>query len=523
MRITSLFICLILTGLLNAQTASDSSDGLHRSLYENALLQIQNIILTPPPSDSIVFYLMSDARQFAGDQQWLEAYEILKAALTLYEENFPSDKGEELDDDPLNSEIQARVPRDTYHPQYPRYPFQLEVGVDYSQQEFELSFLENDSAIIEELQNPYVGFLFNHNHLLANHPLSFHHRFRLDNQFIYYSMLSSYESGGSGSRNRLDMESHFYHQASQDYADFLDNQLRYTWSISQFGKRLFYVNLRGRYKWHLQQDSLSSDIFSTALNGYYEHFFNFTNSLYFNITPEYYQERQDLAFSYFQTRAGTFVRSRKSYNQYVEAGMELVYRNFTNEFSDEAYQNRYVSVEPQIRSELLFHRQWGIGFKLEYESRNYQAADEINPNFNYFSGEGLLKYYWQDFRSIGAGYFYERQSHRTEDESLKPLFEQEDFYSSGLIVNADVMNLSGFLLNFEYRLSVRTFPNAVESPFANYYSNRFIHSLSAFGWIPVGSRWQVQLFANYDNDQDRDNEHNDNRSTILNVGVVYKF
>ncbi|NIT55469.1 MAG: hypothetical protein GWN00_04305, partial [Aliifodinibius sp.] len=95
---------------------------------------------------------------------------------------------------------------------------------------------------------------------------------------MYYSLFGTYQSNTSGSQNRLDFESYFYHQAAEENSDFLDGQLRYTWSKGDYGKRLFYINLRGRYKWYLQQDSLNSDIVSTAFNTYYEHFFNLTNS-----------------------------------------------------------------------------------------------------------------------------------------------------------------------------------------------------------------------------------------------------
>ena len=160
---------------------------------------------------------------------------------------------------------------------------------------------------------------------------------------------------------------------------------------------------------------------------------------------------------------------------------------------------------------------------MEFENRNYQTADEINPNFIYFNGEGLFKYYWEDFKSAGLGYFYEKQNHFADDDLVTPLVEQENFYSYGIIVNSEIMNFSGFLLSLEYRLSMRTYPDSQESLFYAYYSDRFVHSINAFGWIPIGDRWQVQLFANYDNDQDRENEQNDNRSTVLNVGLIYKF
>lgn len=528
MRFVLLYILLsiIFPIILFAQEENNySSDEVSKNLFENAMLQVENLIITQSPTDSLIFYLLSDAKNFGNKEYWRDGYEILNTILEIYGEGSVSVDSdiESSQSDNKNLITQSVDSTISNYPYYPTFPFQLEVGVDYSLQEFELSFVENDSTIVEELQNPYIGLLFNHTHILGNQTLSFNHRFRLDNQFIYYSLFGSYQSNKLGNQNRLDFESYFYHQDSKDNADFLDNQLRYTWSNSDYGERLFYINLRGRYKTYFQQDSLNSDIFSTALNSYYEHFFNSTNSFYLNIIPELYQEQKDLGLSYFQTRAGTFYRIRKNYNQYYELGAEIIYRDFKDDFSDVEYQNKYLSLEPRLEGEFPFNPHCSMSFKMEFENRNYQTADEINPNFIYFNGEGLFKYYWEDFKSAGLGYFFEKQNHRADDDLVTPLVEQENFYSYGIIVNLEIMNFSGFLLSLEYRLSMRTYPDSQESLFYAYYSDRFVHSINAFGWIPIGDRWQVQLFANYDNDQDRENEQNDNRSTVLNVGLIYKF
>jgi hypothetical protein len=506
------------------QENSDASVNLYKNLYDNALIEVENLLTVQLPADSLIYLLIEDAQHFASQESWEDGFEILKTIIEIYGVNSTNIKSDEFNESADSKTLtppnnNSSVP---LYPEYPTFPFQLEVGVDYSLQEFELSFIENDSTIVEELQNPYVGFLFNHTHQLGNNSISFNHRFRLDDQFIYYSLFGTYQTNKLGSQNRLDFESYFYHQDSKENSDFFDNQLRYTFSRSEYGKNLFYINLRGRYKLYFQQDSLNNNLFSTALNSYYEHFFNFTNSLYFNVVPELYNEQQNFGLSYFQTRGSIFYRIRKNYNQYIEAGGEIIYRDYKDHFSDE-YQNQYLSVEPRLEGELSFNSHWGIRFELELENRNNSTADEVNPNFVYFKGEGLLKYYWEDFKSIGAGYFYEQRTHSSDDDGITALVELEDFYSYGFVFNSEILNLSGLMLNLEYRLSLRNYPNSQGSLFYTYYSDRYVHSISAFGWIPIGNRWQVQLFANYDNDQDRENEQNDNRSTIFNVGLIYKF
>ena len=355
---------MLARALFAQQGSNNQSPDINQYLYENGLLQVENLILTNSSPDSLIFYLLSDAKDFASETNWLEGYEILKTIIEIFGDssNPEVNNSEDLSRSVISDNSQ--MPTSTRQIEYPTFPFQLEVGVDYSLQEFELSFVENDSTIVEELQNPYVGFLFSHDHLVGNNSVTFRHRFRLDDQFIYYSLFGSYHSDKPYSKNQLDFETYYYHQAPAEYSNFLDGQLRYTYSTYDYAKQLFYLNLRGRYKAYFKQDSLNNNIFSAALNGYYEHFLNPTNSLYLNVIPEFYMEQRDLGLSYFQTRSAAFYRIRKNYNRYFEIGSEISYRDFKDDFSDEEYHNRYFSLEPRLEGELSFDGGWGIRFKL---------------------------------------------------------------------------------------------------------------------------------------------------------------
>jgi hypothetical protein len=79
------------------------------------------------------------------------------------------------------------------------------------------------------------------------------------------------------------------------------------------------------------------------------------------------------------------------------------------------------------------------------------------------------------------------------------------------------------MISLVYQYAIKTYPNAGNQDFLGIYSNRRIHSIQGFGYIPLSHHWQFQFFANYDNDRDRDRESNDNFSTLLNASIVYNF
>jgi hypothetical protein len=484
---------------------------------------VENLLLLQPQIDSLAYFLFQDAESFSSNGNWATAYELLETIIDLFGknrtfQNLDSQKFASFDYTNLQAGNQS-FPM----PSNPKPYFQLELGVDYSQQEFELSFLENDSTILEELQNPYLGLVYNHHFRISRQVLTFNHRLRLDNQFFYYNFFGEMESRFMNGRSKLDMEGYYYKQQAQLYSDFLDGQLRYSWNKRMSGRNSLFINFRGRYKKFMQPDSLNLDIVSGMSSIYFEHFLGNTSSLSLNIIPEIYREQGNLGLKYFQNRIETFLKIRNSYNQFIEASIAAIYRSFSNRFIEDDYQNNYWSLNGLFRSEFVIVPSLAFGVRLVGERRNYALEDEVYPDYFYGLIEGISKYYFDANRSVGLGYYWESQRNQIPVSDLQLFTEQEDFISQGIILFSEIMNYSGLILNLEYRFGWRNYPNSISSPFSNFYSDRIIHSITAIGWIPLNYHWQLQIFANYDNDQDRENENNDNRSTIVNLGIIYRF
>jgi len=79
-----LWITIFVSALVARQESGDTSPDINRHLYESALLQVENLILTQSIPDSVVLYLLSDAKSFASERSWDKGYEILKAIVGIY-------------------------------------------------------------------------------------------------------------------------------------------------------------------------------------------------------------------------------------------------------------------------------------------------------------------------------------------------------------------------------------------------------------------------------------------------------
>ena len=505
---------------------SNESKELEKNVYDITLLQLENLLLKEGFTDSIFIELLADAKSLANQEEWKEGTEILNTLMELYA---PLSSNNEYDYDFIKPDAGNERFLDDYNileiPEINTAPrLQIEAGVDYSLHEFELSLFESDSLLVEELQNPYISIsYFQPFNFGKQQSFQLNHRLRLDNQYFNYALFGTWEKNDEGFNTRFEFDGNYFHSQLVSESHFLDSQMLLSFGNANNLKNRWHIRMRSRYKGNLQPDSLNRNIFSANLNAYFEHFFNHTHSFYINLTPNIYRETTNPGYRYFQNRVGGRYRVWGSYNRLFNLGMEAIYQDFRDDISGEQYQNRYFSITPRMDAEWAFASWFGYEVRLSWENRAYETADAISPNYSYLNILAIQKFYFGDLKSIGIGYAGEQQRHSVDRTTDLALAAQADFESNGLVVVAEYLNLKGAILNLEYRTNWRTYPNAQTSIFDSFYSDRLVHSISLFGWIPITENWQIQLFANYDNDQDRNNDRNDNRNTLVNLGLIYKF
>lgn len=513
---------------LAAQTdvAAGATASLEQSLYENARIQLEIALALQANPDSLLWFLMADADTLAASGDWPGAREVLNAAFALVD--FITAEAEPAAADLLalsDASSADDLFLDTFQP---ASNFQFETGVDYSLQEFETSFIESDSILVDELQNPYFAMAFFQPLTWGRESVLLTHRLRLDNQYWYYNFYGTLERRSGARVRRVEFDGSYFRVQTAPESDFLDNRLAFYLGDAAAGKHRWYLNLQSRYKWYPADDSLSGDIFSAGLSAHYEYAFDFSHSFYLHWAPGIYRESRSPGTRYLQNRFSGYYRVLEGIHHFLETGVETIYQRYEpssgNDPSDTAPEgDRYFTLKPRLRVEWSLAPWLGIDADLQWERKNDALANAVYPSYDRWYGEAVPKWLEDDLTSLGLGGFWEKQAHRTTEESELAWAQQADFNAYGLVLKGEYLNLKGSMINAEYRLSWRNYPNAEASWFDTFYSNRFIHSISIFGWIPLTRRWQFQLFVNYDNDQDRDNAFNDSRNTFLNAGLIYKW
>ncbi|RMI15159.1 MAG: hypothetical protein D6681_04500 [Calditrichaeota bacterium] len=527
---------LLSWGALLAQSPAgvDSLSRLEARLYDITLLQVEQLLLTSPPEDSLAFDLLEDARELAAGGQWNEGRELLSTILELY-----AASEDDLSAGDVSSESGITdAPASLASPAAPATTaqFQVETGVDYSLQEFELA-LETDPTLTqdtqmltEELRNPYVVIGYFQPLSLGGRSLWLNHRLRVDNEFGNYNLYATLENRAPRQITRLEWNGNFFVPFTSGESGFLDNQLSYFLGNAGNAPQRWYTEVRGRWKWYPHRDSLSSDILSASATVYYEQTVGAAGALSFAWRPAYYRASGNLGNRYFQNRISLFYDLREQVHRYLEVGVDGVYHTFENDpgaldanGQPVTYRNRYFALEPRLEWEWPVAKGWGLAAEGEVEVRRYATADEINPNYTRWFVEGQYKWYPGEMHSVGLGMNWERQTHQAEEAADQVFAEQADFEAYGPVISMEYITFTGWLIQLEYRLQWRNYPRAGDTILNSFYSDRLMHSIQLFGWIPLGSGWQIQLFANYDNDRDREFQENDTRNTIVNLGVIYSF
>ncbi len=527
------FLLFILGTVIYAQMEnSDAKKSDYEILYQTARLQFSILVPDTTAIDGFLRQLWHDARASADSSQFKTAYEIMETLIEMAADE-PAETEPPPDPVETNSSLNSRLGQPIY-----QWNLQLETGLDYSRQEFEMSFIDSDSTLKEELQNPFVSLYFNQKFNFSKMPLNLTHRFRLDNEFVNYSISGILKKESSSLINKIELESEAFWDQKNDQGFFLDNDFRYFVGNSSYFDNRWYLDTRVRYKWFPSGDSSNNNIFSAATDLQFEHYFGLFNYLSFAVSPEYYRENRQLGQNYKQISLGMGYNYRRRANRQWEAGIELDFRDFRNVVNDQEYQNQYININPEISGEWAWLNWLGNQLKVYYQKQNYREANDITPDLEQVGFEWIQKFYFSELNSFGVGYFAEKNLNSTDSgnstlrtRDVTPVMsdvstafiEQQNYNSRGLVFTFDWLKLSGLFFNLEYRIKWDSYPNSTNSPFLPYYSDRITNSVSGFGWLPIARDWQIQFFINYDNDHKRKIENSDNRNTVFNLSLVYQF
>ncbi len=518
-----IFICSL--GLIHFQLclASDdkSSEMKNKEIFDSRKMQLEFLTQQNPPADSLFYHLLKEAQYFAEHDDFTTALEFLDMAIQTFNENIlltkPLYSNDSISTNPLN------IPPAHLKSINKAWDITLEAGTDYSRQEYELTFIESDSVILEELHNPYAAIRLSKSGNINNKNTQIFGYLRGDNSLFQSSVSASLESMNFRNNWRIEGQSDIFWFTKESGGRFWNNEIRgfLTNHINQKNRIFIYSKIR--YKKYFPSTINYSDIFHADINFSWRYNFHILSWMELVFRPSIYRENQVQGYNYTQYQTQFNLDHRVDYHKYIYINTILYLRKFQSKQISEEYHNQFYTLQPIVDAEHPIIYPFGIQMRIHSEGRRYKEPDINYSNFIYTSIGTQLKYYLGTFKSIGCGYIYENEKHSSNISSDKAIIEQENFNAKGFIISFELLSFKGLMISVSYQYILRNYPNAGADDFFGSYSNRLIQNIQGFGYIPINEHWQFQFFANYDNDRDRDRDSNDNFNTIFNLGFVYKF
>ena len=487
-------------------------------IYQSRRMQIEFLSQNFPPPDSLIFYLISEADLFAGQENYTIATSLLDQAIEFYSQSLEPEDTETILDHSSNVNFDwALSPGVEVHSVW---QIVAEAGTDYSRNEYELNYLETDSVILEELNNPYAAFRISRITDSAGRSFNLSNYNRLDRNLFQNSFFLSWESLDYQNNWRLEGYTNLFWLFNDSLGNFWENEFRAYWNNLLTASRRLFLQSRLRYKFFFPASENYRNLFSGEILGSIRQQFGILRWLELSLRPSVYQENQSGGLRYLQFHSQIQFQQRIDYNKYGLFNLNYYFRDWQ---SSESYKNQYQAFRPTADIEWPFLAFLGIQLSGEWENRKYTRPDLSYSDFQFATLDAQLKYYYDNLRSFGLGYVYEYETHTANSAATELQIEQENYSSEGVLITLDILSARGLMISLSYQYLRRNYPYGGADDLLGIYSNRNIQNIAGFGYIPLDSHWQFQFYINYDHDRDRDHENNDNFSTLFNFSLLYKF
>ena len=510
LRLGSLALPLLFAGALFSQ---DSAGGIlsGQDLYESRLYQLDFQLARQSPPDSLAIIFREEAAYFAGQQDWETALELLNQGLELLApvQEFPE------------KHIPVTEPEVLIPPN--NWQWTVEAGSDYSRQEYELSLVESDSVVLEQLNSPYFSLQLSRLGSWRNENYQIYSAFRGDGEFLQSSISLALETPSFHKFRRLEYQSNVFWEHQNKAGSFWENMLRLNLNRPLANTMRLAFDSEIRFKKHITQDSVYGDILSGELRAAFRKYLNLMSWIEISSRPSYYREDQNPGLSYSQLQNRLEIQHRQNYNRRFSARLDHYFRRFVSREPDNEVENGFHRFIPRLEGEIPWISFLGFESAAEWEHRSYRQPDISYSDFNFLALNAAIKFYFGDYNSAGLGLVYETETHSAAEPENETIIEQENYNARGFLLSLDFLQAGGFFVSLSYQLTFRNYPNGGTADPFGFYSNRKIHSIQAIGYLPLSKHWQCQLFVNYDDDRDRDREANDSVNTIFNWGISYRF
>jgi hypothetical protein len=408
--------------------------------------------------------------------------------------------------------------------EFPDFQFNVAIGADLNRQEFEIDYIEKDSLLIDEIQNPYVALkskyqvLGDYNNGLVNNL-----EFRFDKQNIR----SSIDLAGNISTSKVNSSAKigFIYDKDKIYPELSFSELSSQLLANADLSSSFYLQMNEtfRYKnYHKKSDNLPDFIFNqfrvltgsrhTKNTDMYLSYNMLLNESLKNENNDYLEHECFLGLTHGNFSVLTLAPS---------AGFR--YRNYTYVLQDSVVENSTSAPILQFNTVLRFPFgiDWSTEYQWMYKTFFYKSEDDPDYYLNELQTT-LRKSIYLGF-SVELGYTFEQKMHQYFPSAVKVYIDEQNYTGNGAVIGFDYMNNSNLFISLNGSYTWRRYPYATVSDDFGIYSNRDIYNIFFNIQLPLTKHLDFHLLLVYDNDKDLDSDNNNYNSTIFSSEFRYQF
>jgi len=519
-----IILILILCNLFFLQNSShsqqiDDSDSLSLQIsYDIKLLQLD--MVWPKITNLSAFAEIVELKLFADEAgksgDYLLALIYLDEIISMIQENLIEiESFESKQNLPLTTTESESI-------------FETEVltGMDFSKQEYHLTFSVEDSAYIETINNPYGGLKFRWNqYSLNDFDFELGGMFKLSRDYNLWQLNTRFEKSNIfGFNIQLNQQGE-----GMNYSRYFP--IKYWQSLSNFEieKRLNkYFTFQFDDEFQYRNYDEESEIFSSYWRNEYQFLFrtsNFWNSR-FIVSYQNDQRRQKTynLYDYDDKKLNVHHYFNPSWRTSFSGWYQFKQMKYPQFVTDTSYVADYNQHYLSFNAKQNIQERVALRLFAESYNRDYPENAIYWPDYRYLRAEPGLRIEISEKLTFGVDYLFELKKYN-KNENQVGWFLNEDFNGEGIILSVDFFDFKNLLLSFSHTFRLNSYPNAPESTFPglSLFTDRKQNSTMLFLSYQVFSALEISLILQHDLDKDQEIQNNDSRSSIFTCDFIWKL
>jgi len=517
------FLFILSASEIVAQAVQDSTywsdEELERELYEINLTNFKRFLSRIDFDSTLTIQVSRYSTEFiqlAKSGNYSSANVILESLLTALQERsfvFPEeDDLTGIDDD---------EPQVTSNFQWLNA---ITIGSDSWKQQFDLSIPENDSTIIEENYNPSLQFQLGFRYDQINYHLKMNGHYKSSRDYDN-GMLSFDYARKLSDKFHVNFTDQFDHTSYKEEIDltYWQNGVSADFQVKSLGPCS--VDLSGEFLVRKNQPESSgySDFYQSQvrLNNRYRNGTNILLGADYQWENKWYPVYLEKDYQEHQLGVNGFSLIGWRLNLYGYLTYRI--RDYTSAFNDTTFYNDYNELAATVNSTYRLSNLISVRLDAVHEHRRYGHMNAVTTDYFENKIEPSLVFYFKESWEFRLGYIFDSRNY-SDMKSNDNLIE-EDYYSHGISLSVDLLQLNRFILSLNDTYTYKRYPNSAANEIEsfNLYTDRNTNSIMLlFSWN-VTQHLELGILANYDTDKDPYEEHSDTQSTLFSIELSYLF